>query len=130
MLHRLKALCLLLVVGLVIPMSGAPLRFCMAEFQFATKGGTCAPCEQQKHCDCSGDENPLIPGCIAGAKLLPDGVQTLVIPIPAPLMFEIPTPAFLAVIRETSDFLPTASPRDRSPPGPARLYLTKRSLLL
>jgi hypothetical protein len=129
-INRLQALCLLWVVGIVLPMSGTAQRFCMAEFQFASTGGTCEPCEEHNHCDCSGDEDPGQPGCIAAAKPLPDALQPVALAVPTPLVFDLHAQPFISVPMETAGLSPAAPTRDRGPPGNSRLYLSNRSLLL
>lgn len=127
---RLKALCLLITVGLVLPMAGAPLRFCMEEFQFAAAGSNCEPCETHKNCECPGDDTPGLPSCITPAKLLPNGVEPMASNLPGPQSQDITPQPFLFILSAVQETLTAERPRDRAPPGPAKLYLLKRSLLL
>lgn len=129
-LTRLKALFLLVTVGLVLPMAGAPLRFCMEEFQFASTGNHCEPCSKHKNCECPGDEAPDSPGCISTTKLLPNGVEPLSDTLPGPQSQDIEPQAFLSILPAVQEIQNPSQPRDRAPPGSARLFLLKRSLLL
>lgn len=129
-LTRLKALFLLVAVGLVLPMAGAPLRFCMEEFQFASTGNRCEPCSKHNDCECPGDESPDSPGCISTTKLLPNGVEPLADSLPGPQSQDIEPQAFLSILPAVQEIPSPSQPRDRAPPGSARLFLLKRSLLL
>jgi hypothetical protein len=129
-LMRLQAMLLLSIVGLVLPIAGAPLRFCLEEFQLAIAGSTCSACEEHKRCGCDGDQDPLEPGCIAATRLLPEGVQPPEVPVPDPVASDLPCPAFAAPISLPVELQAASHPRDRGPPGPSRLYLMNQSLLL
>ena len=131
--HRLKALFLLFIFGLVLPVAGAPQRFCVLRGvwlmpQQACCGGCCEQCPED-------EESPLDPDCVKVAKMVPDimakdhvardqaqapvFVFTCGVPVVAPCFVEAPVSCEAAPL-----FF------DRGPPGPVPIYLAHRSLLI
>lgn len=128
MARRLKALFMLLILGLVLPAGGSPQRFCTRMQSFMPH-----ECCGQKKCDhCPDEKIPGVPSCVTAAKVVPDGINpdhTLILPALLATLapsFSLPEPS------EASAVPGAHSPcRDRAPPGkPVRLYLTHRSLLI
>lgn len=128
--NRLKALLMLAVVGLVLPLAGAPQRFCVKAFTLMAPGQDCSAC-QGDACGCHLPvENPQLPGCIVGAKLLPDGVSpdgVSVPPVLATVLVAPESPTAGEIASVTGCRAPAA---ERGPPPGTPLYLLKRSLLL
>lgn len=129
MARRLKALFMLLILGLVLPAAGSPQRFCTRTQTFMEHD--C--CSQKKDCShCPDEKAPADPSCVATAKVVPDGVHPDHQPS-LPALFAVPLPSFSLPdpVEIGVSFCLNASSRDRAPPGePARLYLTHRSLLI
>jgi len=118
---RLRALLMLLIVGLVLPAAASPHFFCMEAGAFMHPSDCC---------DCSEEHRPEPPCCVAAPKPMPDALNANGLTMPAPFYiiapaFELPPlleiPAVVSVL---------AWPRDRGPPGDVRLYLLRHSLLL
>lgn len=129
MARRLKALFMLLILGLVLPAGGVPQRFCTRSHSFIQQD--C--CSRDKGCShCPEEKSPVKPSCVSSAKMVPDGVNPdhqFSIPALAAVIlpsFALPEPLEIQ--------LPKWSPaavKDRGPPAiPPRLYLTHRSLLI
>ncbi len=113
---------MLLIVGLVLPVAASPHFFCMEAGAFM---------QQSDCCDCSDEDRPETPCCVAAPKPIPDALNANALTLPAP--FYIATPAFelpppLLELHALAS-VPAWS-RDRGPPGDARLYLLRHSLLL
>jgi hypothetical protein len=129
MARRLKALFMLVILGLVLPAAGSPQRFCTRTQSFMEHD--C--CSQNKDCShCPDEKAPADPSCVAAAKVVPDGIHpdhqpslpTLFAVLLPP--FSLPEPVEMGVASH-----PGSPSRDRAPPGDsARLYLTHRSLLI
>jgi len=128
MVRRVKALFMLLILGLVLPAAGSPQRFCTRMQSFVQQ--EC--CSQKKCSHCPDEKTPVSPSCVAAAKMVPDGVNPDHAPA-LPVLFAVPLPAFSLpepLEANVADNL-NASSRDRAPPGETvRLYLTHRSLLI
>lgn len=130
MARRLKALFMLVLFGLVLPIGAAPQRFCTKNFTLAAIRDTCAACQEKscckKHSQSSGE-----PDCVIVTQQLPDGVHSdssvslpplVALPLPEPFL-----PAFVAIAPLE---IPAGAIRERAPPDRRPLYLTHRSLLL
>lgn len=131
MSRRLKAWLMVLVLGLVLPVAGAPLRYCLCAQAIAAAGEACCCCEDDPACDCHSEcpHAPTQPTCSVVLKLLPDAVPHCDLAVPTPLVFDLPSAGFA-----TARVLPQASPvrariHDRGPPGPPR-YLRHCAMLL
>lgn len=130
MARRLKALFMLLLLGLVLPIGAAPHRFCAKNFSLAVVKDTCAACKEEscckKHSQSSGE-----PDCVIVTKQMPDGVQNgdsvvlpplAALPLPEPFL-----PVFVAIAPVE---IPAGAIHERAPPEPRPLYLTHQSLLI
>ncbi len=129
MARRLKALFMLLILGLVLPAAGSPQRFCTRTQSFMQHD--C--CSQKEDCShCPDDRTPAAPSCVAAAKVVPDGVHPDHQPaLPALIAVLLPSFSLPAPVETGLAPTPGALPRDRAPPGgSARLFLTHRSLLI
>jgi len=130
MANRLKALFMLLIVGLVLPVAGSPQRFCMRQFTLIAPGERCPACNDMPSCDCDGTKDPSKPGCMTAAKIFPDALTPdhFVFSAPAAMplpMFEVSEPKSAALVPNISHRM-----HMRGPPGNLPLYLLKRALLL
>jgi hypothetical protein len=129
MARRLKALLMLLILGLVLPVAGSPQRFCTRTQSFMQHD--C--CSKNNDCShCPDDKTPAAPSCVTAAKVVPDAVHPDHQPS-LPTLFAVILPSFS--LPESAEIgtitCPNASPPDRAPPvESARLYLTQRSLLI
>lgn len=128
MARRLKALLMLLLFGLILPVAGAPQRFCARELTFSHQD--C--CEPAKNCGgCPDDKSPVKPTCVISAKVIPDGVNNPQPDLPAIGAFLLPDFALPTPVEISTSPVPDEIRRDRAPPGHSPpLYLTHRSLLL
>jgi hypothetical protein len=131
MANRLKALFMLLVVGLVLPVAGSPQRFCTRAMTFLSSGERCCGCAEKDCSDCPDDSEPTKPSCVTTPDVLPDGVnpeqialpQLVAVPI-SPFTLPEPVEIVLPAIESVMN-------RDRAPPDPdTPLYISPRSLLL
>jgi hypothetical protein len=131
MLVRWKAWLMLLVVGLVLPVAGSPLRFCMQSRVLLNAVGACAGCSDETGCDCHKEGNlPLKPGCMAAVKLLPDATPQVDFALPAPVVMEVLPWTVPAPLATPLAELANGRSRERDPPDPLPLYLRLKSLLL
>jgi hypothetical protein len=130
--HRLKALLMLAIVGFVLPVAGAPQRFCVKAFMVLAPGQDCSACQPTGEPDCGchgagGDEEP--PGCVIGAKVLPDGVSPDAVACPqVPAATQPPASLVAGEILVGSGGHSRMA--DRGPPPGRPLYLLQRALLL
>ncbi len=131
MARRLKALVMLLIVGFVLPVSGAPQRFCTAYLTWLMPGESCHGCaETSPGCDCHGAPAAPGSGCITVEKMLPDAVFPDAPALPA-LTAAIAPALEVPPVPDLPATLPAgALPPDRGPPPGPPLYLLQRSLLL
>ena len=132
MAHRLKALFMLLIVGLVLPAAGSPQRFCTRAMVFLSADQECCSDCSAKGChDCPDQSEPTKPSCVTTADVFPDGVnpeQVSLPPLVAVIMppFTLPEPVEIVPAPAVS-----VTTRDRAPPDRVLpLYLAQRSLLL
>lgn len=128
MAHRLKALLMLLVIGLALPTAAMPQRFCTISHQLLSGSSACAKC--QKPSCCKNHKAPGEPGCVIVFKGLPDSVHSNAIALPAVTGVLLPDPFSLPEIPVAVHSAPDFPVSGRAPPGPVPLYLTQRSLLL
>lgn len=130
MARRLKALFMLLIVGLVLPAAGSPQRLCTRSMAFLASDQAC-DCSGKDCHDCPDESHPTKPSCVASADVLPDVVNPEQISLPSLVVvivpaFSLPEPAEVITVPVVS-----ITHRDRAPPDPALpLYLSQRSLLL
>lgn len=128
---RWKAWLMLLVVGLVLPAAGAPLRFCMQSRVAVDVGNSCSGCIAETDCCChQSGEGPQAPGCVGALKLLPDATSQGDFVLPAPVVIDLlpwamPVPMGMPVIG-----LAESRARERGPPSAMPLYLRLALLLL
>jgi hypothetical protein len=127
---RWKAWLMLLVVGFVLPVAGAPLRFCMESCVMVATGDDCTGCPEETDRDCHQDKSPQTPGCVAGMKLLPDATPQVDFALPAPVVMELLPWALPAPVEMPLAKLANDRSRERDPPDPLPLYLRLESLLL
>jgi hypothetical protein len=122
---------MLLVVGLVLPVAGSPLRFCMESRVLLHGVDACVACADETDCDCQqGGESPQAPGCVAGVKLLPDATPQMDFVLPAPVVMELLPWTLPAPLAVPLPQLANSQVRQRDPPDPLPLYLRLESLLL
>lgn len=132
MSRRMKAWLMLLVLGLVLPVAGAPFRYCLCVNAIVQAGSECCDCEEESSCDCHDKcpHAPVQPSCTVALKPVPDGVPTVDFVTPLPVVVDLPPVAFLAPPAPAMDTPAPESPRERGPPaGPPR-YLRILTLLL
>jgi hypothetical protein len=118
---RLRAFLMLLIVGLVLPAAGSSQFFCIEAGMFT---------QQSDCCDCSDEDRPETPCCVAAPKPIPDALNANALTLPAPFHIAAPAlelPPLLGIHTLVSL---SAWSRDRGPPGEVRLYLLRHSLLL
>lgn len=127
MARRVQALVLLLVFGLLLPVAGAPRRYCLKAHNFVSQE-CCAPAGSCN--DCPDEKAPLESSCVSIAKVVPDTLDpepvfipdfvfTIIEPLVAPpVVTRIPVPV--------ASFLPERAPPDSGPP----VYVRLRSLLI
>jgi hypothetical protein len=133
MSRRWKAWLMLLVVGLVLPIAGSPLRFCMQSRVVVNAEESCAGCADatESECNChQGGRSPLAPGCVTGQKLLPDATSQGDFVLPAPVVMDLLPCALPALLEIPVAGLPNLRTRERDPPHPLPLYLRQEALLL
>ncbi len=112
---------MLLIVGLVLPAAGSSQFFCIEAGMFT---------QQSDCCDCSDEDRPETPCCVAAPKPIPDALNANALTLPAPFHIAAPAlelPPLLGIHTLVSL---SAWSRDRGPPGEVRLYLLRHSLLL
>lgn len=132
MLRRLKAWLMLLILGLVLPVAGAPLRYCLCSHTIVQTGAECCDCEEDAPCDCHDpcSHKPVPPSCNVAFKLVPDALPSLDFVTPPPVVVDLPPVMFLAPGPIATGILIVDHPRERGPPaGPPR-YLRNLALLL
>lgn len=126
---RLKALLMLVVVGLILPVAGTPQRFC-ARFQaWLVPGMTCPACVDDGTCDCE-PPTPELPGCVMVAKMLPDGISADALALPAPITLELPPETLPTPVWIMTGSRAGTPSRERAPPRAVPLFLRNRALLL
>lgn len=128
---RWKAWLMLLVVGLVLPIAGSPLRFCMQSRVVVSTAQSCAGCADATGCDCHQDpHSPQAPGCVTGLKLLPDATPQGDFVLPAPVVIDLLPCSLPAPLDVPVAGLPNLRTRERDPPHPLPLYLRLEAWLL
>jgi len=130
MANRFKALFMLLIVGLILPVAGSPQRFCMHNFTLVAPGEQCPARDHEKSCDCDGSGDSPVPCCLTAAKFLPDALTPDHFVLSAPAAFPLPV---FDTPEPTAAALFSIFPRrihGRGPPGDLPLYLLNRSLIL
>ena len=88
------AVLLLACLGMMIPLAGSPLRLCLLENRLLPGGAECGA-EKDPCCPDCGDhhEDP----CCVELEELPDApVPLYPDELPAPLVMDLPSPAFIA----------------------------------
>ncbi|MEO0017453.1 MAG: hypothetical protein RLZZ522_736 [Verrucomicrobiota bacterium] len=121
------------VLGCVLPMAGAPLRYCLCVNNLLLATDTCDSCckETPKGCCEEEHQTPTKKDCMVSVKLLPDAVFQGHFNIPAPVVTALPPAVFSVPVISATLVEAVNWPRDRGPPlaGPPR-YLRHCSLLL
>lgn len=127
-----KAWLMFLVLGLVLPLAGAPLRYCLCAQTVVVDDDSCCSCEDEHGCDCDQEcpHPPEVPSCTVTLEVLPDAIPQCDHALPAPLVAEVPTPAFELPVAIVTVNTPFDQTHDRGPPTGPPLYLRHRSLLL
>jgi hypothetical protein len=132
MSRRLKACLMLLVLGLLLPVAGAPLRYCLCVNAIVQPGSECCDCEEEQSCDCHGKcpHAPSPPSCSVAFKLVPDSVPFAGFATPIPVAVDLPPATFLAPVPIPTEVPDLNRPRERGPPSEFPLYLRNLSMLL
>lgn len=123
-MRRLIAVLLLACLGMMIPLAGSPLRLCLLENRLLMGGSECGA-EKDPCCPDCGDhhEDP----CCVELEELPDmPVPPAPDELPAPLVMDLPKPAFVAarpVITDGSVHLAAAPIRGPDTPSAHRALL-------
>jgi len=132
MSRRMKAWLMFLILGLVLPMAGAPLRYCLCAHTVVMADESCCDCEDEAACDCHQDcpNPPAQPTCKVALKLLPDALPQFDVALPAPLAVDLPPVWFVHVPTPALAVSAVELPHDRGPPLGPPLYLRHRCLLL
>lgn len=139
MTRRCKAWLMVLVLGLVLPLAGSPLRYCLCDNMLLLAGAPPCPCDAEAaDADCSRDcceeqqhPAPPQPDCMVTLRLLPEALPQANLALPAPVVADLPPPVFAAPETPVVPQVVADLPRDRGPPPPGPpIYLRDRSLLL
>lgn len=132
MLRRLKACLMLLVFGLVLPVAGAPLRYCLCSQMIMQTGVECCECEEDSSCDCHDpcSHEPVPPSCTVTFKLVPDALPSIDFVTPPPVVVDLPPVSFPTPGPIATSIFIVDRPRERGPPAGLPRYLRNLTLLL
>ncbi len=131
----LKAWFLLLLLGLVLPWGGSPLRYCPCFQVMLVAADEGCPCDHTADTGpscCGEDSLPLHPPtCLLPIKLLPDAIAQSGQPLPGPVMVMLAPAVFALPPPPLGELAATPPPCDRGPPfSGLPPYLRYCSLLL
>jgi hypothetical protein len=128
---RWKAWLMLLVVGLVLPVAGSPLRFCIETRVVVDSTDGCSGCSDSTDCDCDEDGHaPEAPTCVVGMKLLPDATPQVDFALPSPVVMELLDVSLPSLVEVPTAGVVTFGASERGPPDPLPVYLRLKRLLL
>jgi hypothetical protein len=135
MSRRHKAWLMVLVLGLVLPLAGSPLRYCLCDNMLLLAGTPPCPCDAEAaDADCGEEQQhpaPAQPDCMVSLRLLPEALPQADPALPSPVVADLPPPVFAAPETPLVPQVVADVPRDRGPPPPGPpIYLRDRSLLL
>lgn len=123
---------MLLVLGLVLPVAGTPLRYCLCANEIVPTDAECCDCGNETSCDCDGHcpHGPEQPPCLVELELVPDALPGVDFAMPLPVVMDLPPAAFVPPAPLASCNSCTVHPRDRGPPADPPCYLWHLALLL
>ncbi len=121
------------VLGFVLPLAGAPLRYCLCAHSLLLATDASDSCCDETPKGCCKEEHPAPAkkNCMVSVKVLPDAVFQSHFHLPAPLVTALPPAVFSVSVAPLVAVEAVNWPCDRGPPlaGPPR-YLRHCSLLL
>ena len=137
MLHHIRIWLMIAVLGLVLPLAGSPLCYCLCAHTLVLAGSHGCACDAElpepadAGCCQSHDPAPTMPDCMVSLRVLPDALLQADLALPTPVTSDLPPPVFVAP--NPPLVLQIADPElhERGPPlGGPPIYLRNRSLLL